>query len=146
MILYLDTSALVKRYIRETYSDDVLDLMNHADFIGASILTKVEMAAAFAKAARLGWVSNDTARQSWQDFIDEWPNFTRLSFSTALLDRASILAWDDELRGYDAMHLASAIIWQETLGAPITLATFDRNLWLAGVKEQLQVWPGGLYI
>lgn len=45
-------------------------------------------------------------------------------------------------RDYGAMHLAVVLIWQESTGSPVTLATVDRELWLAGEKEQLTVWPG----
>jgi len=42
---------------------------------------------------------------------------------------------------YDAVHLASALLWQEKLNMPVTLATFDRELWLAGQKSGMEVWP-----
>ena len=32
-----------------------------------------------------------------------------------IVDRAATLAWKFPLRGYDAVHLASAVLWQETL-------------------------------
>ena len=59
----------------------------------------------------------------------------------ASLERASRLAWEHGLRGYDAMHFSAALIWQETLETPITLATFDRELWLAAEKMGMTVWP-----
>ena len=51
------------------------------------------------------------------------------------------MAWDFDLRGYDAVHLAAALLWQETIGEPVTLATFDRQLWQAGGRAGLSVWP-----
>jgi hypothetical protein len=45
------------------------------------------------------------------------------------------------LRGYDAVQLASASTSQESVGAEITLATFDRQLWEAGKQVGIQVWP-----
>ena len=56
MILYLDTSALVKRYIREVGTDEVMALLESAGSVGSASLTKVEMAAAFEKTVRQGWV------------------------------------------------------------------------------------------
>lgn len=70
-----------------------------------------------------------------------WTSYTRLPVTPAILERASRLAWDIGLRGYDALHLAAAATWQETLGTPITLATFDRELWQAGLNTGLAVWP-----
>jgi len=144
MILYLDTSALVKRYIQEASTDEVIALLEGAGSVGSASLTKVEMAAAFEKTVRQGWVKRKIAMQAWQDFLDHWPSFTRLNTSSGTIDRASALAWEYGLRGYDAMHLACALLWKETLETPITMATFDRDLWQASKKAGLAVWPEAL--
>jgi len=144
MILYLDTSALVKRYIQETGTDEVIAFLESAGSVGSASLTKVEMAAAFEKTVRQGWVKRKIAMQAWQDFLDHWPSFTRLNTSSGTIDRASALAWEYGLRGYDAMHLACALLWKETLETRITMATFDRDLWQASKKAGLAVWPEAL--
>ena len=144
MILYLDTSALVKRYIQETSTDEVIALLESAGSVGSASLTKVEMAAAFEKTVRQGWVKRKIAMQAWQDFLDHWSSFTRLNTSSGAIDRASALAWEYGLRGYDAMHLACALLWKETLETQITMATFDRDLWQASKKAGLEVWPEDL--
>lgn len=43
----------------------------------------------------------------------------------------------------DAAHvqLAAALTWQESVGAAITLATFNRQLWDAGKKAGVRIWP-----
>lgn len=144
MILYLDTSALVKRYIQEAGTDEVIALLESAESVGSASLTKVEMAAAFEKTVRQGWVKRKIAMQAWQDFLDHWSSFTRLNTSSGSIDRASALAWEYGLRGYDAMHLACALLWKETLETQITMATFDRDLWQASKKAVLAVWPEAL--
>lgn len=141
MILYLDTSALVKRYVRETGTDEVIPLVENAGSVGSASLTKVEMAAALEKTVRQGWIKRKIALQAWQDFLDQWSSFTRLNISSGTIERASKLAWEYSLRGYDAIHLACAILWQETLETQITMATFDRDLWRASKKAGLAVWP-----
>lgn len=82
--------------------------------------------------------------QVWQGFLDHWSSFTRLNTSSGTVDRASALAWEYGLHGYDAMHLACALLWKETLETLITMATFDRDLWLASKKAGLAVWPEAL--
>ena len=141
MILYLDTSALVKRYIRESSTDEVLALIETAEAVGSTVLAKVEMAAALDKAVRQEWVPRKDARRAWRDFLDHWPAFTRLNVTSGIIERASLLAWEYGLRGYDALHLASALYWHDTLNIPITLATFDRDLWNAAQKAGTTVWP-----
>lgn len=144
MIVYWDTSALVKRYVREAGTDEVIALLESAGSVGSASLTKVEMAVAVEKTVRQGWVERKIALQAWQDFLDHWSSFTRLNIPPGTIDRASSLAWEYGLRGYDAMHLASALLWKETLETQITLATFDRDLWQAGKKAGMGVWPEAL--
>ena len=71
----------------------------------------------------------------------QWPDFAKVPVTEALVARAEALAWDATLRGYDAVQLASALTWQESVGAQITLATFDRQLWDAGKQVGMHVWP-----
>jgi predicted nucleic acid-binding protein len=141
MIVYIDTSALIKRYVREQGTDDVISIVERTDSVGSVILTEVEMAAALAKAVRQGWVQQETAVQAWKDFLGHWLSFTRLSLTTASLERAATLAWEHGLRGYDAMHFSSALSWQDTIDMPVILATYDRELWVAAQNTGMEVWP-----
>jgi predicted nucleic acid-binding protein len=145
MIFYFDTSALVKRYLHEDDSDKVIALLNETDHIfGSIVITQVEMAATFQRAVRMEAASSRLAAEVWQDFLDHWQSFTRLRVFAGTIERASEIAWKYDLRGYDSLHLAGALLWQETLGVQITLATFDRELWLAGQKAGMLSWPEGL--
>jgi predicted nucleic acid-binding protein len=144
MILYLHTSALIKRYVAEAGSTEVSAFIEQAETVGSVLLTRVEMAAALSKAVRMNWVESREADSAWHDFLAHWQSFTRLSMTPSLAERAARLAWEYGLRGYDATHLAAALLWQETLEMPVTLATYDRELWLAGQKAGLTVWPTGL--
>jgi predicted nucleic acid-binding protein len=128
----------------EPGSKDVNALIEQAEAVGSAILTRVEMASALAKAVRMNWVDAKDAKNAWQDFLSQWPSFARLSLTPVLVERASHLVWDYGLRGYDATHLATAWLWQDTLEMPVTLATYDRGLWLAGQKAGMAVWPQGL--
>ncbi len=141
MILYLDTSALVKRFIVEKGSADVNALISVADLVGSSIISQVEMAAALGKALRMEWIDSTSAESAYQDFLGQWHFFTRLMVSPGLIGRASQLSWDFGLRGYDSTHLASALFWQESLDMEIVLATYDRELWNAAKKSGIKIWP-----
>jgi uncharacterized protein len=141
MILYLDTSALVKRYVMEPGSIEVVNLIEKADAVGSVLLTRVEMAAAFAKAVRLNWLEAIGAEDAWQAFLSDWQSITRLPVTSGLVERAARLAWDHGLRGYDASHLAAALGWQDVMEMPVTLATFDSEMWFAAKKVSMPVWP-----
>jgi hypothetical protein len=60
------------------------------------------------------------------------------------VERADALAWELDLRGYDAVHLASAMQWNDAMGETPLLATYDRELWGAAHAVGLQPWPPGL--
>jgi len=143
-ILYLDTSALVKQYVQERGSREVQDLIRTAEHAGTSQITRTEMAAALARATRMGLVPVTEGESAWNGFLKDWEAITRLKVSGQIIDQSSELAWKYPLRGYDALHLASAVLWQEILEAQIILATFDRELWSAGSQAGLIVWPDKL--
>jgi predicted nucleic acid-binding protein len=145
MIVYFDTSALVKGYVEEAGAPEVRALLEAKDAIpGSVIITPVEMAAALQKAIHLGNASGDLLPELWQYFLEDWRAFTRIQVSDALVEKASQIAFDYQLCGYNSLHLAAAQLWQEKLNLPITLASFDRDLWLAGRESGVEVWPEGL--
>ena len=141
MILYTDTSALVKKYVHEAGSDEVLLFFNQYAIIGTASLTQVEMAAAMVKAIHQGWVDESEMNSAWKDFLSHWHAYTRLPSSGGIIERATDLAWKHRLRAYDSIHLASALTWRATLGEETTFACFDRRLQQAALEEGLVVWP-----
>lgn len=144
MILYLDTSALVKRYVIEAGSDEVNYATEHAATSGTVIISRAEVAAALAKAIRIGALKQQDALASLQKFRNEWSDLIRVQVTENLVARADALAWEHDLRGYDAVHLAAALVWQETLSEPVTLATFDEQLWQAAERAGLIPFPDKL--
>lgn len=146
MIVYFDTSALVKRYLRETDSEKVIALINESEnLFGSVVVAQVEMSAAFQKAVRMNIASSSMATEIWNDFLDHWQSFTRLRVTVGMIERASDIAWKYGLRGYDSLHLAAALTWQELLSVKVTFAVFDRNLWLASQNAGLDSWPAGMF-
>jgi len=141
LIIYLDTSANLKAYIVEHGSADVAQLITNAQLCGSSMLCKVEMSAAITKAVRLGAISADEGQSAWDSFLAGWLDLVRLDVSDLVVDHAARLAKAHGLRGYDAVHLASALNWQSAIAESVRLATFDRCLWQAAAKEGLATWP-----
>lgn len=144
MIVYLDASALVKRYVAEAGSAEVGGLIDQAAAIGTAIISRVEVAAALAKAVRLALLTREEGASALQLFSAEWESLVRLQMTELLVSRAASLAWDYGLRGYDAAHLAAALLWRDMLGEPITVASYDRQLWNAAQATGLIVWPKSL--
>jgi predicted nucleic acid-binding protein len=141
MIAYLDASALVKLYVAERGSKETTDLISRAELVATSLVSRAEMAAAFAKAVRIGLLGAESGRGAQRAFASQWTDIARVPVTESLVSRAEALAWDYALRGYDALQLASALTFQESAGTAVTLATFDRQLWKAGRKAGLPIWP-----
>jgi predicted nucleic acid-binding protein len=153
MILYLDASALVKRYVSEFGSDIVNDATDEADLVGTGVISRAEVAAALAKSVRMGALKKEEGLASLRTFRKDWLDLVRVQVTEIAIARADTLAWEHNLRGYDAVHLAMASLWQETMGEQVTMATFDRTLWNMAEKvglapfpvdlpELLKVWEG----
>lgn len=115
-VYYLDTSALVKRYAQERGTDWVLRLTDAAaghDLYTVRV-TGPEMIAALFRKARTGEISSDEAGRLAENFRADWRGQYQIVELTALVaDRAMELAEKHGLRGYDAVHLASASALQE---------------------------------
>jgi len=144
VIAYLDASALVKRYLVERGSRETLDLTSRAELVATSIVSRAEVAAGLAKAVRARMVASDVGRRAQRSFAGDWPDLLRVPVTEALVERAQTLAWEHGLRGYDAVHLGSALIWQESAGEAFVLATFDQQLWDAAKRTGLMPWPEDL--
>lgn len=140
----MDASALVKRYVAERRSRETAALTASAQAVGTALVSRAEVAAGVARAVRLGLLGERQARAVRRAMAVDWSDIARLPVDERLVERAEGLAWDHGLRGYDAIHLAAATIWQEAIGASVTLATFDRQLWEAGGRVGLAAWPEDL--
>lgn len=67
-----------------------------------------------------------------------------LGVTRAVATRAGHLAWEHDLRGYDAMQLAAALTWQDTVeagGDEVVFACFDHDLRRAATAAGLKTWP-----
>lgn len=141
MLIYFDTSALLKCYVNEPGALETRQLAAQAAQIGIVAVGKAEAAAALSKAQRMGKLPPDAVESVWRAVCRDWSALVCLQINDALVNRAADLALLHGLRGYDALHLAGALIWQEALREPVWLATFDRQLWRAARDLGLPVWP-----
>jgi predicted nucleic acid-binding protein len=141
VIAYFDASALVKRHVDERGSRETIEFAARAEVVATSLVSRAEVAAALAKAERAKLLDEDEARAAHRAFAAEWPDIARIPVTDALVSRADALAWEYELPGYDAIQLASAVLFQESLGTAVRLATFDKQLWDAARRAGLEPWP-----
>jgi len=131
----------VKLYIAERGSRETIALTTQSEMVATSVVSRVEVAAALAKAVRVDLVTEQVARRAQRAFDRDWHDLLRVPVTEALVDRARTLAWNHVLRGYDALQLASALMWQESVGAEVIVGTFDRRLWTAAQQAGMKAWP-----
>lgn len=141
MLLYLDASALVKRYVAERGSTAVMTAVGEAGAVATSMVSRAEVAGALAKAVRVGTLTETEAVAAARVFRNEWADFVRIRVTEEVIGRADEVAWRLELGGYSAVHLASALLWQEAVGGEVVLATYDGQLWRAAAGSGLGRFP-----
>lgn len=139
--VYFDTSALVKRYINEAGSKDVADLLRAAEYQAVSIVTEAELPAALARAVRIGAITEQDGQETLKAWEKDCEELLWIQLPQTIAKHAGQLAWQDGLRGYDAMHLATALWWHANLEQDLVVATYDRELWRAAKQHGLSVFP-----
>jgi uncharacterized protein len=108
LIVYVDTSAVVPILIAEPTTALCRRIWDDADRRISSRLTFVEVAAALAMAERQQRVSADEYDEAWSNFAAIWPDIDVVDLTAELAATAAGLARTLALRGYDAVHCASA--------------------------------------
>ncbi len=141
MIVFFDTSAMVKRYLAETSSDAVIRLWNNASLIAASQLLYPEMIATFARKRREEPKNADTIAQMQDAFRADFQTMTRIAIDDDVHRRVDDLLARHPLRGADAAHLASAVLARDVLKEQVTFACADIALVNAARAEGLAVAP-----
>ena len=138
-MLFVDASALVKRYVREQHSAAVRRILG-TTVVAISRLSEVEVPSALARLEREGRLSldgRDKATTAFETDLAAW-RIVELTPEVMALARACILRRD--LRTGDAIQLASAL-WlhgaAESLLAGVL--AFDARLRAAAAAEGLPV-------
>jgi len=169
LLLYLDSSAVVKIYVNEEYRNEVFALLS-AILSGGGRLTisdigYVEVRAALAAICRVGRVNVPGYRELVRSLETDMKSLHLvLNAEHGVFARAAQIPSPTRyqtpgsrekhpLRGYDAVHLALALEARDRYtagGEEVLMLTFDRELHAAAVAEGVahecpdSACPGGL--
>jgi predicted nucleic acid-binding protein len=105
--LYLDTSSLIKLYLAEKGSPEVLAAIDEASVVSTSPVAYTEARAALARLRREGQLSPSIFAAAKRELDDDWPGYLTVEVTDALCHDAGDLAEKYGLRGFDSIHLAS---------------------------------------
>ena len=109
MILYLETSSLVKLYVLEKDSEAVRGSVEASEAVATSVLAYAEARAAFARKLRERGITKEAHGAVKRALDADWPSFFVLNVTAGTACAAGDLAEKHGLRGFDALHLASAV-------------------------------------
>jgi uncharacterized protein len=142
---FLDTSAIVKRYLHEVGTTWVRSLTNQStgNIIVVSEVTLVEVAAALAARHRATTGISQHARDTGLTLFKRHfaTEYAVVTVNRAVIDHAVDLTQGHRLRGYDAVQLASALAGHASFiasgQAGLTFVAADSDLVAAAISEGL---------
>jgi predicted nucleic acid-binding protein len=111
-VFFLDSSAVVKRYLQEpgtTWVVETTESLNDNRIFLARI-TAVEVVSAIIRQKRAGFLSDETADTAITQYRqDIFHQYRMVEVTRLLTERAMTLAEIHALRGYDAIQLAAGV-------------------------------------
>lgn len=142
---YFDSSALAKRYIAETGSAWINDIvMDDEHTLYTVRVSGAEIVAAFFRRVRTESLTPANAQAAAAEFKNDFRHrYQIVEVTEQLVDTAMTLAETHNLRGYDSIQLAAALVLQRVRtslsASPIVFVCADQNLNEAAIAEGLPV-------
>ena len=137
MILYVDSSALVKLLVSERHSDEVSAWAQAADAVATSAITLAETMSAVSRRWRIGDLTQPQADRTRSRLWSMWSQMMHIGVDE---QRAARLAWQERLRGMDAVQLAAALALRDAVGGgDLAFSSFDERLNAAALSKRLIV-------
>ena len=128
MILFCDTSALIKLYIKEAFSEEIRQQTVAAKGIAVARIAWVEAMSALARRVRENPLDADAIETVRARLRNDWAGFATVEVTQSLVELAGEYADIFALRGYDSVQLASARQVQEAASEELCFACFDTRL------------------
>jgi predicted nucleic acid-binding protein len=144
-MLYLDSSALVKRYVHEKGSKAVASRFEREETIYTSVLSFAEVHAAIGRKYREKQLSIHEKKKLVDEFLYDWLfSLTILELTTHTMTALPNLCAEYFLKASDAIHLSTAIWLKDSIqvqakgfqgsGNIVEFGVCDRQLVEAALK------------
>lgn len=138
MIVFVDTSVLVKLYIAEPGSERMREAAAQEVRVAASLLAFAEIHATFARRRREALLLAPELEELLLRFGEDWEGLLQVPVGAEVLAFVPELCKRHPLRGADAVHLASALLLRQEL--EVLFACSDSSLLAAAAAEGLAIF------
>jgi predicted nucleic acid-binding protein len=128
VIVFCDTSVLVRLYIEEEGSADLLDAVAGSSVVAVCRVAWAEAMAAFARRARENPADDAIVDEARGHLRTHWPDFAIVEITQTLVELADGYADTFALRGYDSIQLAAAQTLNLAGVGAVAFACFDTRL------------------
>jgi predicted nucleic acid-binding protein len=135
---YLDTSALIKRFVSEQGSRMVQTLVTREGPIATAKIAYAEVYAGLARKRREGHLAPSQYARVTSQFERDWLAYVRIDLHDEVLRIARDLVQRHPLKGFDAIHLASALSLGRGLEEEVSFVAADERLLRAAEAEGLR--------
>lgn len=112
MRVFFDSSAFVKRYVRESGTDAVLAWCDQATEIGLSAIALPEIVSAFCRLRREAHIDDTQYRTLKTLLLADIEDAAICDLTPAVLAQTVASLENNVLRGMDALHIGSAVVLQ----------------------------------
>ena len=136
-MIFLDSSLVVRRYLRERDHDLLENRLGKGESVFLSELVRVEFPSAVWRRSRGGSLERERARLVLAEFSSDREQYGFVPVSPGVLDRAAALLERHALRSLDAIQLASAQVAAEGSPEPMRFGSADARLNAAAKAEGL---------
>ena len=139
---YFDTSALAKRYVREAGSGRARGLLRRHRFL-SSVIAPLELTSAFTRRHAAGELSDRHFQAMLLRVQADRAYWELVEVTPLVLTQAEDLVRTTGLRALDAIHVGSALAFQNSSGLRLPFITADSQQRKAAEQVGLDVvWVG----
>ena len=135
MILYFDTSALIKRYINETGSSKVDELMDSAKMVFVSVIAEIEALSAFRRLLEEKAIGRSDFNNLKNELETDFKYFEVIELDKDLTAEAKRLIEKYKIKTLDSIQLASVYLIKEDIN---NFVVCDKTLLKCALKEGIK--------
>lgn len=139
MFIYLDSSVLIKKYFDEFASKLVVDIWNENKYIAISQVGYSEILGTIQKKQKIENFSDKVKDSITKKFKNDWDECIKMNVDQSINLELDRIHSKYLLRGFDAIHLVSAIILFREIEEETLFLSADDTLSKAAKKDGLNI-------